>query len=120
MLMLLSSCSKEDNIPNKQNFHTLTYEVIVGDNKSWSGGFVNEVSAGVTIYDYAPAPNYWKISFIPANQDHFIMSVSVMPKMEQGDFNYPQITINFYVNDKLIKTTTVNNSLFAGLQYVLN
>lgn len=48
------------------------------------------------------------------------MSVSVMPKMEQGDFNYPQITINFYVNDKLIKTTTVNNSLFAGLQYVLN
>lgn len=94
------------------------YEVIIGNNKDWYGSYIDETGTGISIFEYLPAPSKWKITLEPITFP-FNMNIMVTPKMAPNDFNYPQITINIYVNNAITKTITINNSPSASLQYAV-
>ncbi len=110
---LLSSCKKEQE---SSSFPNITYEVIVDNNHSWFGLYTDKTDAPTVIPDNAPVPSYWKISFKPTTKP-FMMYIQVYAKMPPNNNNYPKITINFYIDNKLVKTTTMDNYGIASLQY---
>lgn len=94
------SCTKE-----KEKRLKSTYEVITSNGSNWYGAYTGDKGAGITISENESLPSGTKIDIEP-KYSPFVMGLSAYSKMPVNDFNYPEITINFYVNDILRETIT--------------
>lgn len=101
----------------------ITYEVLLDNmdttkfqSNGWSGQWygVKEHNTSVDnplTFDFA-IPGGWRNSFHPKSLP-FTMSMQTMPYTKYG----AEVTINFYVNGVLVKTTTSNDLIYPPLTF---
>lgn len=101
LCLIILSCQKEK--PLKEVNYTLVYEVITTGG-SWFGEYID--SSGKKVSSNGPLPSGWKYTFKKAALP-FDMHVDATVNCScQGSANSPDVTINFYSNGELFKTST--------------
>jgi hypothetical protein len=113
-----------DTLTGTKSDPVLTYEVIVSgapdteyEYDGWTGlwnmpdGKRNSLSP---LLDFFPIPSGWRYTFKPMHLP-FTMDVDAAPYVPNGDAT---VTVNFYVNGALVKTTSAQNYTY-GNTYVV-
>jgi len=103
----------------------LTYEVVLDQMDSskyqyngWNGlwrlgnGIYNTESNRLTDDDFVAIPSGWRYNFKP-DYLPFTMSMQTFPYTKGGS----TVTINFYINGKLVKTSSSNDLTYPPVEY---
>lgn len=125
LISTLFSCKKEE-VNTKQLPKKATYEVFISNDKNKSYLLRYGTNWGDTISmqnNNSHFPSGYKASVV-LQQNPFLMWIDVFITVEDNitPEEYPIITINFYVDDKLVKTVnkqTNEPNQFAKLNYVI-
>jgi hypothetical protein len=108
-------CCRPSNDPNPnppQPETLVTYEVITSSG-TWFGEYFNDKQERLYTHDVAsgvvfPQPSGWKYTFKPATLPFQMYCHATTTCQCSGTSTSPDVTINFYVNGKLMKSETNN------------
>ncbi len=105
LAMMVASC-KSDVTPDANAETALAYEVITSSGK-WFGEYFDQTGARVQTTPLEQLSG-WKYEFKTSQKPFqmFLNATSSMPTF--GTATSPDVTINFYVDGKLVKTETNN------------
>lgn len=96
--------------------HNLTYEVLTSEG-DWNGEY--DDASGTRTYVESLQPSGWRYSFVPASLpfEMFIFAEADCPPCNGTRDPSPDVTINFYVDGVLVKTST--NAWAKGVNSLL-
>jgi hypothetical protein len=103
VLIAFLSCKKE-------KARTVTYEVVMLSNGTWSGSYLNENAQIVSV---KKQPSGWKYTFEDDNQ---LQALTLSATPDINDFSADAI-MNIYVSGKLYATATYRQDSYLNIPF---